>query len=322
MPTKFVRGGTAALLAVAVAMMLACSLSGTPEAQPPAFDATKAALELQGTSMALQLTQSALNAAPPTSAPVEPTLAPPPAPTISAAQAQPLPTATEDLDARIKAAKVLLYEDTDDLGIGQWIQEALDGMGMNYVQTGSYSGHFMENLNSGKPFDLIIVGAENHDIISGEFWDVINTRLTRDKAALIAEVWYLHTESTGPISKILGPCGVRYRKAYDTAESIYWWKPTHEVFMEPNVVLPLLHYDPYWENYAGDKLMDAGSGNATLLAGLSSVASSGEAVVASCFDGRVIIQTFCNHDYRESEIVALWQNYIHYTLKNHFAALP
>jgi len=165
------------------------------------------------------------------------------------------------------------------------------------------------------------VGAENHNIISGEFWDVINTRLTRDKAALIVEVWYLHTESNGPISKILGPCGVRYRTYYHEAESTYWWKPTHEVFTEPNVVTPLLHYNRYWQNFAGNKLRDAGSGNATLLAGLSASPSSGEANLATCFDGRVIIQTFCNHDYRESEIIALWQNYIHYTLKNHFAAL-
>jgi hypothetical protein len=50
--------------------------------------------------------------------------------------------------------------------------------------------------------------------------------------------------------------------------------------------------------------------------------SSGEGVLASCFQGRVLIQTFCNHDYHEGDIVPLWQNYIHYTLKNHFLAAP
>jgi hypothetical protein len=311
-------------LAVTVALMLACSVSLTPPETAPATDATKAALEMQGTAMSLELTQSALGAAqqpqatlppPPTATATE--TAPPPPP---AASSSPQPTPTEDMEAKIKAAKVLLYEDTDELGIGQWIQEALDGLGMNYIQTGGYSGHFMENLNSGAPFDLIIVGAENHDVISGEFWDVINTRLTRDKAALIMEVWYLDTESNGPISKILDRCGVRYRSYYDTAESTYWWKPTHEVFNVPNVVLPLIHYNAYWMGHAGNKLRDAGAGTATLLAGLSAQPSSGEANLATCLDGRVIIQTFGNHDYRESEIVALWQNYIHYTLKNHFLA--
>ena len=321
MPTTIRKRRITAILGTTVALMLACSVSLTPPEAAPTADATKAALEMQGTAMSLQITQSAMGAA----QQPQPTAPPPPAPTdTEAAPApalSPAPASTEDIEARIKAAKVLLYEDTDELGIGQWIQEALDGMGMDYVQTGGYSGHFMENLNSGKPFDLIIVGAENHDAITGEFWDVINTRLTRDKAALIVEVWYLDTESNGPISKILGPCGVRYRTYYDEAESTYWWKPTHEVFTEPNVVLPLLHYNRYWDSFAGNKLRDAGTGQATLLAGLSALPSSGEANLATCFDGRVIIQTFSNHDYRESEIVALWQNYIHYTLKNHFAAL-
>jgi hypothetical protein len=323
MPTPIRKRRITAILGMAVALMLACSVSLTPPETAPTADATRAALEMQGTAMSLQMTQSALSAA----QQVQPTAPPPPAPTDTEAAPppppppSPAPAPTEDIEARIKAAKVLLYEDTDELGIGQWIQEALDGLGMDYVQTGGYSGHFMENLNSGKPFDLIIVGAENHRAITGEFWDVINTRLTRDKAALIVEVWYLHSESNGPISKILGPCGVRYRTYYDEAESTYWWKPTHEVFTQPNVVLPLLHYNRYWQTFAGNKLMDSGSGNATLLAGLSASPSSGEANLATCFDGRVIIQTFCNHDYRESEIVALWQNYIHYTLKNHFTAL-
>ena len=127
------------------------------------------------------------------------------------------------MEARIKGAKVLVYENTDERGIGMWVQDALDGMGMKYTQTGSYSGHFMENLNSGIKWDLIIVDAEDKDKISGEFWDVINMRLSRDKVALIAEVWYLDREANGPISKILGGCGVRFRKDMPLDDSIYWW---------------------------------------------------------------------------------------------------
>ena len=65
----------------------------------------------------------------------------------------------------------------------------------------------------------------------------------RDKAALIAEVWYLDTEANGPISKVLGGCGIRYQKDYQLADSIYWLYPTHPIFNEPNKVIPLLHYD-------------------------------------------------------------------------------
>ncbi|MDO9303353.1 MAG: hypothetical protein Q7T89_18330 [Anaerolineales bacterium] len=312
--------GIVLFLLFVVLFILACGLSVAPNtSSPPAFDPTKAALELQATSMSLQLTQAALNSQPsaqPTSPPPEPTISQPDAPT----QVQPTPTA--DVEARIRSANVLVYENTDEYGIGMWIQDALDGMGIKYTQTGSYSGHFMEYLNSGAKYDLIIVGAEAKDRISGEFWDVINTRLTRDKVALIVEVWYLDTESSGPISKILSGCGIRYQKDYSLADSIYWWDPTHPIFNEPNTVLPLLHYNRYWQNQTGDQIRLGGSGDAELLAGLAAKKSNQEGVLATCYDGRVIIQTFSDHDYDQADILPLWENYIHYTLKNHFLAVP
>jgi len=308
-----------------VLFILACGLSVAPNtSSPSAFDPTKAALELQATSMVLQLTQAAMNSQPL----LQPTPLPPPTTTISQPPAaQPnepaqQATPTQDVEARIQSANVLVYENTDEYGIGMWVQDALDGMGIKYTQTGSYSGHFMEYLNSGKKYDLIIVDAEAKDRISGEFWDVINTRLTRDKAALIAEIWYLDTEASGPISKILSGCGIRYQKDYSLADSVYWWDPTHPIFNEPNTVLPLLHYDRYWENQTGDQIRLGGSGDAELIAGLAAKKSNQEGVLATCYDGRVIIQTFSDHDYDQADILPLWENYIHYTLKNHFLAVP
>jgi hypothetical protein len=294
--------------------------SASPPASSPAFDPTKAALEFQATNMALQLTQSAVIAQQPTAQPPQPT-AEQPQPTAEPEAPQVQATPTQDIEALIRSANVLVYENTDEYGIGMWVQDTLDYMGIKYTQTGSYSGHFMEYLNSGTKYDLIIVDAEAKDRISGEFWDVINKRLARDKAALIAEVWYLDTEANGPISKILSGCGVRYQKDYDVADSIYWWDSTHPVFNEPNTVLPLLHYTRYWENQTGDQIRLGGSGDAVLLAGLAAQKSSQEAVLATCYDGRVIIQTFSDHDYDQADILPLWENYIHYTLKNHFLAL-
>jgi hypothetical protein len=310
--------GTTLFLLFVVLFVLACNIpGGAPPNNSPDFDPTKVALEIQATNMVLQLTQSATDSQPdalPTSTP-QPTAAPSEAPT----QVQATPTI--DVEALIRSANVLVYENTDEYGIGMWIQDTLDMMGIKYTQTGSYSGRFMEYLNSGTKYDLIIVGAEAKDRISGEFWDVIHTRLTRDKAALIAEVWYLDTEANGPISKILSGCGIRYQKDYSLADSIYWWEPTHPVFNEPNTVLPLLHYNRYWENQTGDQIRLGGSGDAVLLAGLAAQKSSQEAVLATCYDGRVIIQTFSDHDYDQADIMPLWENYIHYTLKNHFLAL-
>lgn len=301
-----------------IVFLLACNIetaSTTPAA--PAFDPTKAALEFQATMMAAQLTEAAQPVATPQMPEVQPAA---PEPTSAPLPTEILPTPTEDFEAKIKDAKVLVYENTDARNFGLWIKDALTGLGIRSTHTGSYSGHFMEHLNSGEPYDLIIVGAEDKNIISGEFWDVINTRLTRDKTALIMEVWYLDTESNGPISKILGKCGVKYEKDYQLADSIYWWESTHPIFNEPNVTLPLLHYSRYWANQTGDQIRLSGTGDAILLAGLSSSPSSHEAVLATCMEGRVIVQTFSDHDYHAEDVIPLWENYIYYTLKNHFLA--
>jgi hypothetical protein len=303
--------------------VLACSvvLGPTTSAPPaPAFDPTRAALELQATAMAMQLTQAAMNV------PVPPAQPPPAVPQVVPTQPQQvLPTPTQDLMARMKTAKILVYENTDERNIGMWVSDALDNLGLTYTNTGSYSGHFMEYLNSGTIYDLIIVDAEDKDKISGEFWDVINTRLTRDKAALIVEIWYLDREANGPINKIMSRCGIAYQADWDFAESIYWWEPTHPIFNEPNTVLPLIHYSMFWtygHGQAGDKIRLGGSGDAVLLAGLSATSQSRSALLATCMEGRVIFQTFSDHDYHEADIIPLWENYIYNTLKAHFAVTP
>ena len=316
------RWGVSLLLFVVLIFVLACTVAtGAPVEPQPVFDPTKIALEYQATEMSLQLTQAALNAQaqqPTQPPPQQPTMPPP---TESLPPTPIPPTATQSFEDLMKSAKILVYENTDGSGIGLWIRDALNGMGLTYTHTGSYSGHFMEYLNSGTEWDLIIVGAEDKDKISGEFWDVINTRLARDKAALIAEIWYLDTEANGPISKILSGCGIRYQKDYSVAESVYWWASDHPVFNEPNMVLPLLHYSRYWANQTGDQIRLGGGGDATLLAGLMVQPSSQGAVLATCYEGRVIVQTFSDHDYHQADVVPLWQNYIYNTLKNHFLAI-
>lgn len=316
-------------LPVILALILACTITtNAPVTSQPAFDPTKAALELEATAMSLQLTQAALNAQaqqPTIPPPASLTPVPPEQPTLPPTLT-PEPTSipvtpTQNFNDLLKSAKILVYENTDERNIGLWIRDALDSMGLKYTHTGSYSGHFMEYLNSGTDWDLIIVGAEDKDKISGEFWDLINTRVSRDKAALIAEIWYLNTEANGPISKILSGCGIRYQKDYQLADSIYWWDSNHPVFNEPNTVLPLLHYNRFWANQTGDQIRLGGGGDAVLLAGLAAKPSSQEAVLATCYEGRVIIQTFSDHDYDQVDIIPLWQNYIYNTLKNHFLAI-
>lgn len=313
-------------LTVLVAMILACNVPGssTPQpTEPPAFDPTKAALEVQATAMSLQLTQQALDSA--AKAQDQPTEAPPPTqspPTevIPTSTTAPLPTATPDIKELMKSAKILVYEDTPYIGL--WVKNTLDGMGLKYTHVGDALGTFMENLNSGIQWDLIIVAAEAHEEVSGEFFDVITRRVVQEDTALIVEMWYLDLISEGRIKPLTTQCGVELQKSYNTADSIYWLESNNPVFNEPNSAVPLIHYSPYWGWQAGDYLRLLPGSDATLLAGMYQNRYSDYGVVASCFDGRVILQTFCNHDYDQTDIQLLWENYIYNTLKNRFAVLP
>lgn len=323
MNPKLSRGITVSGAFLIAAVVGACSFS-LPMATPamPGVDPTKVALELQGTAMALQLTQVAMSAgqsqatAAPSATPLPPTDTP-----------APQATATPDIEAMIKGAKVLVYENTDERfnTSGMWVQAALDRMGLQYTQTGSYSGRFMAELNSGAQYDLIIVDAEDKDRISGEFWDAIGTRLNRDKAGLIVELWYLERESRGPISNLLSQCGVAYYKDLNIDDTIYLWHPEHPVLTQPNIIPGFISTAmkvPFWKANAGDLIRLTGTGDATLLAGLHSTkAGINDSVLASCLGGRMILQTFSDHDYKQADIINLWQNYIYNTLKSHFVAL-
>jgi len=321
MPGKPVFLSLLALLAIT----LACALPNvTIESSPnepaaPQVDTTKIALEIQATMMAEQLTQSAGQPQPEAvvASTQEPAQPPPAAPT---SEAQPVPTATPDFEERMKSAKILVYEDTQ--GIGLWIKDALDGLGLKYTHIGDRSGDFMSQLNSSTDWDLIIVGAEAKTKVQGEFWDVIVERIARDDTALIAEVWYLDTLGEGRVKSLLTGCGVRFQRDWDLAESIYWLQSDHPVFSEPNNTVALIHFSRHWRAQAGDLIKLSPGSNATLLAGTFQKQKSDYGVMATCYDGRVILQTFSNHDYRYNEIIPLWQNYIYYTLKNRFLAVP
>lgn len=311
------RWGTS--LITLLAMILACNVPGqntSQSAEPPAFDPTRAALELQATEMSLQLTRQALDSASQT----QPTEAPPPATEAIPPPTEVVPTATLDVNQRMKSAKILVYEDTPY--IGMWVKNTLDGMGLKYTHVGDALGAFMENLNSGIQWDLIIVAAEAHEEVSGEFFDVLTRRVTQDQTALIVEMWYLDLISEGRIKSLTTQCGIGLQKSYNLADSIYWLDSTHPVFNEPNNAIPLIHYGRYWQWQAGDYLRLLPGSDATLLAGMYQNRNSDYGVVASCFEGRVIFQTFCNHDYDQADIQLLWENYIYNTLKSRFAVVP
>jgi hypothetical protein len=293
---------------------VALEMQATQNAAPPVVDATKVALEVQATSLSSQLTQQANQPAPPTDEP--PTAIPPTAilPTT------PPDAPTPDFDARLKTARILVYEDTP--GLGLWISDALDGLGLKYTHVGDAIGHLMENLNSSIKWDLIIIGAEAKTKVQGEFWDVIGEKVAREKTALIAEVWYLDLLGGGRIKTLMANCGIEYQRDWPLAESIYWLDSSHPLFGDPNETSALINYSRYWQAQAGDLIRLAPGSKATLLAGTFQKRKSDYGVLATCMEGRMVFQTFSNHDFHQDAIIRLWQNYITYTLKNRFSVVP
>ena len=313
------------LSTVMLAFALACSVSmGPPQQQnaAPTFDATKVTLEMQSTALANQLTQAAQNA--PTRAlppPVQDTAAP--LPTAQDTAAPPTvnpPTPTEDLAALIKSAKVLAYEDSMAVPLVPWVRPTLDLMGLDYTYTADI-GDLLNYLNSGTKWDLIIIAAEARSSVQGEFWDVITPKVTNDKTALIVEMWYLEDTAVGRISQLTSKCGIRWQKVRAAPDSIYMLKPDHPIFTTPNSGFSLTNYVGYWQDKGGDYVRVTG-GDAQILAGGFMSNPTDYGLITTCIEGRVIIQTFSDHDYHREDIQALWENYITYVLTNHFAALP
>ncbi|MDI6769950.1 MAG: hypothetical protein QMD04_09760 [Anaerolineales bacterium] len=105
-------------------------------------------------------------------------------------------------------------------------------------------------------------------------------------------------------------------------DTAYTLEPKHPVFSTPNSGFSLIHYSPVWFDKGGDYIRLTSGSDAILLAGGHIKEKSSYGLIATCFDGRVIFQTFSNHDYRRSDIQMLWQNYITNTLQKRFEAVP
>ncbi|MEI6291186.1 MAG: hypothetical protein WCP19_12200 [Chloroflexota bacterium] len=303
------------------ATKIALEILATKNAPVPSLpvDATKVALEIQATNSIMLLTQQANQSAQniqPTQAapsvPEQPTVVPPPV--------IPTEVPTRDVKERMKNARILVYEDTQN--IGMWITDALNGMDLKYTHVGDGIGHLMENLNSPIQWDLIIIGAESKTKVQGEFWDVINEKVIKENTALIAEIWYLDKLGEGRIKNLTTNCGIEFQRDWPLADSIYWLDPSHPIFSDPNLIMPFINYSRYWPIQAGDLIRLSPGSNATLLAGILQKQKTDYGVLATCMDGRVVIQTFSNHDYHKDQVTRLWQNYITNTLKSRFAIVP
>jgi hypothetical protein len=235
------------------------------------------------------------------------------------------PPASEpmDIDQMIQDSKILLFENVTKIPLPRYIQQALDNLGLsrNYVDTKDAIGNFKAELLSGNDWDLVVVGVEARSSIQGEFFDYFNEQVNKG-TALVLEIWNLDEIAGAKATSFLSSCGIQVQGDWFdpplTARSIWWLYGEHPVFHEPNEGMSLVNYTPYWSGDAGDLLKISNGSDATMLAGTYAQEKNSYGVLAICHDDRVIVQTYSSHDYRQDDVVRLWENYIYNTLKAHF----
>lgn len=350
------KGKLRVLFMLTLGMMTVLTACNLPtQALEPAdtgISQTQVALGIQATMLAEQ--QAALDAEasqpvlpppvpeqplPPTVPAEQSTYTPYPTYTVQAPPATPAPDQAaqptqpvQDIAAQIKAANILVFEDIQGWGQPTYVRNTVNRMGFRggkIVFVGDAVGDFMKHLNSAQPWDLIIVAAESRSGVRGEFWDILSERINNRDAAMIAEIWYLDSTANGRIAPLLYECGIEYQKdwsrgtTYDPFDySIYWLDSSHPLLSTPNYVDPLSYPSVFWVNAdVGDIIRLGSSGDAELIGGLYMHEKSSSGVLATCLDGTVIFQTFASHDYPQAKVMALWENYITYTLTNHFEKL-
>ncbi len=295
-------------------------------------NATQIALGVQGTVIAQQAAELTAVAqegqsqptdlqTPAPTLPPPPTNTPPPPPTETDLPTDIPPTPTPDFEAWMDSANILLFEDVTAIYLERYIRQALDTMGLPYVDVKDGVGDFKAQLLSGTDWDLIITGVEARSGVRGEFFDYLNDAINNG-SSVILEIWTLDDIAGGKISPLLTRCGVKFQADWwdppSESRSIWWLVPDHPIFHEPNDGMSLAHYSIQWVDDVGDFIKTVPAGDATLLAGNLAWEKSSHGTLATCIDGRFIIQTHSSHDYHKEDVIPLWQNYIYYALKNRF----
>ena len=176
------------------------------------------------------------------------------------------------------------------------------------------------------------MASEMHNKISGDYWTALKDQVD-DGAALVVEAWYLNQINGGKIAPFLSECGLQVqanwiRKAsYNRIDyAMKWVDPSSPVFNTPNQVdrFGASLTDPAFSGAGtdiGDLMEVTDYSKAQILASLDNGSDSNNGLITTCMNGRVILQTFDSHDYPTDGMVALWENYINYTLTNHFQAI-
>jgi hypothetical protein len=251
---------------------------------------------------------------------------PPPEPAATLASTEPAPAATPDLEAFMKSASILLYEDmAGHSDTTRYVKRTLDEMGLTYVDTGSAIGRFKSQLLTGGPmgkgWDLIIVASEAKSGASGEFFQYTMDALDKG-SSVIYELWYLDEKMGVNGDALLSRCGVAFEKDWANVpperEVMFPVNDTHPIMHEPNDGLTFTKVTDYWAYIydLGDLLKKSTiGGDAQILVGTLGTESTNHGTLAVCIDDQLTLQTFSTHQLTYDVMRRVWENYIYNALK-------
>jgi hypothetical protein len=310
------------------------------------LDSTTVALAIQQTGLAMDQTRVAL-AVPSTNTPE-----PPPQPTYTpyptytsqvivqpvveepeveepVVEEPPTEEPSQSFEDWLDEVDILLYDDMMSWGETKVIENAIDGLGLgrNTKNVGDAMGNFLSEMNSAIQWDLVIVGAESRTSISGEYFDMLADQLDRGSSVII-EIWYIDNVASGRIQPLMQRCGISFqddwwRNPNDNLNDflVYLLEPGDPMFSQPNTISLLAPYDILWTADIGDFVKLNSGSNAKLLGGAYPKRYSDFGLLAECLDGRMVWQLFSTHDYKDQDMINLWQNYIYNTLQARYEYL-
>lgn len=266
-------------------------------------------------------------AVPPTPAPATsepPTAGPPTEPP------SPTPVPGPSFDEWKQSAQILLYEDmVARLDTIRYVKNTLDDIGLPYKDDGSAKGWLRTDIENGapggKPWDLVIIAAEDKDQPENELFDHVMTSLERG-SSVILETWYLSQTFGERAAPILEACGVAYegdyRKIPPSRMVLFALDSANPLLNQPNQGLTFSNTVSYWWDSTGQRSYDVGDllqkgsgGGAELVLGTQASDTAGHATLARCMDGRLILQTFSSHNINYDVMKQLWENYIDHALR-------
>ncbi len=263
--------------------------------------------------------QATLNAVQPTITPKEDT-APILSPPLSQTTEE---VSVEDFNAWMKSANILLYEDIAGVyTTTRFVQDALDAVGLDYVDVKDAVGNYKEQLLSGGPggegWDLIISAKEARGHVKGEMYVYLNDALN-DGSSVIIEEWELDSIVRGKIAPILGRCGVEFQDQWagEPLNTQLLWQvdgslPIHH---QPNEGISLTNPSGFWAGSDLGDFMRLAPGSEAVPLWVARVNVKDTYLTAvSCLDNQLIIQTYSTHSYGKDRIVRMWENYIYNAL--------